>query len=233
MEAIELKEVPILETNFIGSWIKNHDNPKFKKLFSGKTKAFFIQPLYTEEEKKILEKDWSFGATKFRPIFCDLIEILKKLFNCEIALRINGPVQSKHLLRVYQYITGDWQEDCEHRFYIPEVKYLDKGPGYVHKEVSMEYVLKYVRRMMDDKEIEFAEQMGIAGFMVDDKLVAKYLTIDYFKNEAVLKAIEETYALFRTFSHFEGLYIISNKLQFDELANCLRSAFEVRDTTKK
>lgn len=222
MKTIELKEIPILETGFIGTWFKDRENPEFKKMFSDKTKAFRIQPFYGKMDWKKRE---DVGVIKLRPIFCDLLEVLKKFFNCEIAIRIDGPVWPNHILKVYQYIT---EEDAEHRFHIFDAAYLKKGPGYIHSEIAMEYISKYVRSMIADKEIEFDHMMGIAGFFVSDELVGKYLTTDYFNNEAVLKAIEESSAIFCTFSHFEGINMITDKLEFEGLVNCLRTSFKVK-----
>lgn len=217
MGTVIIKEVEILKTNFVGTWYENRENPKYQNMFSNKIHAFMITPYCSKDELKL---DEYIPTKKWRPMFCDILESLPSPNN-KIALRISAPIWPDHLLRVYQHITD---EDSEHRFYIPEVKYLEGGPGYVHGEAAMEYNKRCVRKMISDKKIDFESQIGMYGAIVPDELIVKYLTINMHNNETALKAIEESLLIFRTIGHFEGLTIITDKLTLADICSKLKKA---------
>jgi hypothetical protein len=137
-------------------------------------------------------------------------------------LCISGPAWPEHILRVYQYVTD---QDSEHRFFIPELKYLEGGPGYIYGQAAMEYNSRLVRKMLQDTGIDF-DQIAMHGAIVPEELTAKYLTLYMYSNEAVMAAIEESLMVYRTMGHFAGLTIITDKIELHEIVDRLRRALE-------
>jgi len=193
----------VLDTCFVGGWYDERNNPAYQSMFSDSTCAVKVEPQCTQEE---LDVDLTAPTKKWQLLFCDVLEAFEK-DGYSTILRISAPAWPDCILRVYQYVTDD---DSEHRFWIPELRYLEGGPGYIYGEAAMEYNSRLV----------------LYGAIVPAQLAAKYLTMYMYKNEAALEAIKESLMIFCTIGHFTGLSIITDKIESKEIVDRVRHALE-------
>lgn len=222
MNALRLivRPTAVLDTCFVRGWYEHRNDTQYQRMFSDRTRALKVEPYYTQEQE---EKDLELPTRLWQPVFCDVLEAFESN-GYSTVLRISGPAYPQHILRVYQHVTD---RHSQHRFFIPELKYLEGGPGYIYGQAAMEYNSRLVRKMLQDTEIDF-DEIAMYGVIVPEELAAKYLTLYMYTNEAVAEAIEESLMVYRTVGHFAGLTIITDKMELHDVVDRLTRGLEAK-----